>query len=519
MTQRQSVTLLILSCLVVYSGTLYHGFHFDDTITIVYPPRIRDLENFFAPLMEWSIRPLLLLTFKVNYAIGRFNPVGYHAVNIGLHCLNSWLVYSCVILLGVKPLSALIAALFFAVHPLQTQSVTYLSCRSVLLATTFYLSSVALVIPEISASSKGFRPLRWIAPIGLGLLGFLVKEIMISWPAVLVAIWCANPSFSSNLKIKVVGSAMAVFGLLAWWRVATFGAILPTSQTPYTIWQYFVTELHVIPYYYLAKVLMPWGLSVDPFFPIFDRVTPIILVFLMFVLVAIWKAPRISRLGIVIFILTIGPESSFVPLLDVVAEHRMYLPMFGLALAISPFIERIHPYAVVTGLVVLAILSIERNKVWATEFSLWTDARDKAPQLIRPHNNLGHAYDQKGDSITALYEFNKCLELNPEYTLALVNVGNIYGKLGNLDLAEQYFLQAVALDARMGEAWYNLATVYFKRNKYAEAMANYEKAMDLSPNLHESWKHAAAVARILGETEKAESYGKRYRNLNPWDSK
>lgn len=515
MTLKQSYWLLALSAITVYAGTLYHHFHFDDTITILFPSRIRDMEHFFGSISELSIRPILLFTFKLNYAIHEFNPVGYHVFNILLHAGNTILVFEVFVLLGIEIVPAFFGSLFFAVHPIQTQSVTYLSCRSVLLATFFYL-----------LACRSFIKKQCIAVGVCFVLGMLSKEIVISLPFTLLLIdwYLIGGTFLEYCRRYkwFLLAVVSCFLLVAGYRLFYRGGILPTSQTPWTTWQYFVTEMHVIPFYYLQKVIMPWGLSVDPDSPIYNDMTPQILIFLGLVLISIWFGNSLQRLGILMFFMAILPESSVVPLLDFIAEHRMYLPMVGIALLVASVVslaqsenrKRAFAMIYIALMIVLGVMSIERNKVWATEITLWEDARNKAYYLIRPHNNLGHSYDSIGRMDLAEIEFKMCLTLNPGYTLAMVNLGNIYGKRGDFKTAEEYFRKALAIDGRMSEAWYNLGTVHLKMGGLGEALKDYEKAMELNQDNHEAWKNAGIVAYNLGIKEKSNKYLGRYASLN-----
>ena len=511
LSKPESYTLLILSVLVIYSGTLHHSFHFDDTITVMYPTRIRDIDNFFSSLMELSIRPILLLTFKVNYAIHKFDVVGYHIVNISIHCVNVLLVYILLNRIGCDRNSALIGALLFAVHPIQTQSVTYISCRSVLLATTFYLVAVLAFLSK-----------RYVTVGICFVLGMLTKEILISLPITAIVIhWLVvsrETLFSYISKYnKIIGLILFSMTAIALYRIIYSGGILPSSQTPYSVAEYFMTQLVAIPAFYVQKILMPVGLSIDHEFPIYKEVPSYLLIFYGLVVFSIWNSSRLMLLGILWFFITIAPESSFVPLLDVVTEHRLYLPMVGASIIVTVIVNKYGLWfkRICYGMLfVLAVMSIDRNRVWATEVSLWTDARDKYPMLVRPHNNLGDAYDKLGEYWLATIEYENCLKLEPNYELAIVNLGNIYGKAGNLDMAQKYFEKALAINDRIAEAHYNLATIYLKRGMYGDALYTYEKALAINPDMHDARLNAGISAHFSGDIYKKRLYLDEYVRIN-----
>ena len=262
-------------------------------------------------------------------------------------------------------------------------------------------------------------------------------------------------------------------------------------------------------------------------------------IFLLGLLITLWirisigikkKGPweiekRCAGFSLAWIFLTLLPTSSFIPLLDAVMEHRTYLPLVGFALLATAILSWAYrtvtslnsndlPISLVqTGmlliLVLFSMIIIDRNKVWKDELTLWADARQKSPGLVRPYNNLGEAHDKLGNYDQAIGEFKEALKINPKYFFGLNNLGNIYGKQGKYEEAISYFQKALHQKSDYSPAHYNIARAYDLVGKKQEAAESYRKAIQFNPYFEQAFYNLAYLSMELsGFDEAIENFNK-----------
>lgn len=342
--------------LIAYSNTFHSSFHFDDNPAIVENPYIKrlTLENIIHLI---SInRPVVNLSLVLNYQLGGLNVVGWHIFNIGCHIANSFLVYLLLIqTLNMPRLSkqyadkarrmALFGALLFGVHPIQTEAVTYIITRTELLTTFFYLGAFLLFI-------QGVKKKKFAYFIGAALSSFLSmgsKEWAVTLPAML---FFYDVLFLSEGKLKPALSRWMVYILVTlpgWGLIehtlnltATSGAsvgfnISNSSGIPLNAWTYLLTSFNVI-WTYIRLLILPISQNLDYEYAVARSIFafPTLLSFIGHIAVvsaAFWlyvkKGWLLIPFGVAWFYVTLSPTQSFVPIVDVIFEHRIYLPSIG----------------------------------------------------------------------------------------------------------------------------------------------------------------------------------------------
>lgn len=345
-----AIILIVIAVGIAYSNTYKVPFHFDDHHTIEENPRIKHIEN--IPSFFWKnegpvgTRPLLLTTLAINYALGGVNVVGYHIFNNLLHAINAILLYLFVIKTlnlprfreryrDVSKEIGLFSALLFAVHPIQTQAVTYIISRSMPLATFFYLGGILLFLEAV----EGRRNIYYILLFLASFLGMASREDYFTFPFLL---FIYDAMLVSSLRDAlrrwwVYGILLMTAGYRLWLSLtyeatdeaAGFGVKL---LTPY---EYLCTQFNVL-WTYVRLLFLPINQNLDYDYPvskgIFDFPTP--LSFLGHVLVLAFGVWMFKRNRLVTFLIlwwynTISPSSSVVPIIDVIFEHRVYLPSVG----------------------------------------------------------------------------------------------------------------------------------------------------------------------------------------------
>src|SRR2546425_2959152 len=345
------VAVLIVLGIGAYWNSLHVPFVFDDLDSIQGNPLIRFGGQYYSHFRTYlSPRSLLFLTFALNNSLNGKNPLGYHLVNLFLHIMNGLLVFAaaCRIYRVWKPSPnllpekgyALLAAAFFLVHPLQTESVTFISSRSELLSTMAYLCGLLtfMAIPEQRIGF--FTSLLMLLFLALG-FGF--KETIVTLPAGILLydyLFVARTNIRSLLLRWRFYLSFIVLGAAgSYWLVRDVFPKVVKDFSGLLVWHYFLTQSRVI-LRYIRLLVFPSGLNLDYDFPISaSLLEPGTLFSLLALLVLIfvgwrWRnTQQIYCFSIFWFFLTLSPTSSIIPLPDVIFEHRVYLPLVCVSLS------------------------------------------------------------------------------------------------------------------------------------------------------------------------------------------
>jgi tetratricopeptide (TPR) repeat protein len=565
------IILISLVCLA-YGNTLHHSFHFDDIPSILEKPWIRGLDKIPDFIFSYSQRPLVILSFNINYAISEFKEWSYHVFNITFHLLVVFLIYrlgkliishmseGTTSLVKIPNQIPILAASIFAVHPLNTQAVTYISSRSSIMAAIFYLVAIILFFEGLDKKQDEEIKTNYIfvagAVISFG-IGLLCKLIVVSLPAILFAYHYYFIS-DQNIKTWVKRQWKLILGvggllvLVLFYKKIYGDGFLRASIVDVTTWDYFRTQIGVIPIEYFRKMIFPFNLTLDPGFQVIQHWrSPIVIsgiVILGVFSVALIKLSQIKKqskkyapeaFGLMWILITLSPTSSFIPLLDVEVEHRTYLPLVGFSICLSSLLIRLKSFiqqsievrtsgiyrnkkmlSMPVVLILLILISFlvgtrERNKVWTDEVSLWADAKQKAPFFVRPYNNLGEAYDKIGSYDLAIEEFEAALRLSPNYFFALSNLGNIYGKKKEYDQAISYTKQALRQKPDYAPGHYNLAKALHMTGNPDKAMSSYRLAIKYNPYFEEAFFNLGFLAMERKQFKEAIDNFKSFLKMQP----
>ena len=472
--------LLALVGTIAYWNSFDAPLVFDDFLSIQNNQGVR-LGLDLVPRLLRS-RSLLFTTFSLNYLVAAQDVWGYHLVNLFFHLLNGILLFIIARELLARVWAdqrlvywyAVLAAGFFLVHPVQTESVTYISSRSELMSTFFYLLAFMIFV-KVSERHIGF--LLSVAISFVAYVGLLTKETVISIPAVLFLydyLFISKTNFRELFgrwrfyaTFVIGGAAVSVYLLLVPLRDAV--GSLPGHLSPFS---YFLTQLHVI-VRYVGLVVFPVRLNLDyDIIPSVSFLEPVVLgsaLVLLLLLAAAWILRRrepIVSFSILWFFLTLAPTSSFVPILDVMFEHRLYLPMAGLCFSFPIALDygvkflrqrvaiplKVLP-AGVTMLALLTVGTLLRNEVWRDETRLWADVISKSPNKARGYNALAMAHFSRGEYEQGLAAASSGWERLPELDTQFVDtIGNTLLQLGRYEEAAELFGEAARNHAKRDDA-------------------------------------------------------------------
>ena len=441
--KRLSPCLLLAGAVaVVYLNSFRGVFQFDDYNVIVDNGGVHTWGAFLAGL-PGGIRPLLKFTYTLNWTWGPA-PFGFHLVNVALHAANAVMLFILASRIGgpsVSRFAALLPALLFAVHPVQTEAVTYISGRSVSLMAFFYLGSL---LAYLRGRERGSRLLLHGASPILFLLSVASKEVALTLPFALVlceAVRRERTGWKEALRVQSVH-----WGLLAALAVlvlahAGYGRLLEACFDIRGAAANLFTQVHGIGYL-LSRLVMPHALDIDPDLPVFSGGSAALLpeALLLAVLLAAGilglKNRSTAGFGILWFFLHLVPTNSFIPRLDVANERQLYLASWGLFLVVAAGADLLREKrgarrvtAVVAVLVIaLGVLTVSRNTVYRSEVALWEDTVRKSPGKARAWNNLGYAYQQAGRFREAEPAYLRALRVDPGYALARGNLRGLKAK-------------------------------------------------------------------------------------------
>jgi len=511
--------LLTAAALLPYLNSLGNGFHWDDHHHILENPAIRDpagIPRLFTDPATFSrdpgiqmYRPLLMATFALNHAAGGYEGTGYHLVNLVLHLLVVLLLHRLLLLLLPSPGGngpALAAAAVFAVHPLNSQAVNYISSRSVLLASALLLAGLVL---HWMSRNPG-RQLLAIPAATTIFLALLAKSTAIVALPLLLLMELLPPRGErriSGIPARLAGP-LAAAACYLWLSRSVLERSLGNPIRPLSI--QLATQARVF-WHYLRLVLAPFGLSVEsdigvqpsPFCPAaLVSTAGIVMLGVAIILVARrFRSPTVLFFGLWIFI-TSAP-TAIIPLNVVVNEHRFYVPLAGLlGLAAAAWAARPPgiPPRLVRGilavtLVLLAMVTVNRNRDWRDEFTLWQDAAEKSPGSPLPQVNLGLTHLRLGRLNQAAARFDQALDLQPDHFQGLVNRGVTHLRAREHEAAAARFRQALGQDPSRVDVAINLALAETGAGNPEAAVTVLQPFTRLWPT-HFHLHHALGSARL-----------------------
>ncbi len=514
------VGVIALVGTVIYGDSLRVPFVFDDEQNIRKNRFVRleqfDLQGLYDASFKStaSNRPVANITFALNHLFGRYNVAGYHVVNVAVHLVNGVLVYLfaritfglCFAELagsrGRRGFMSLASALFFVAHPLQTQSVTYIVQRMNSMATLFTL--VALLLYLRGRLRPAGRYAVWLGACVCWIVALGCKQIAAPLPlAILLYEFCFLRTAAARLSRRQLGALLglvAVGGVIVCVLFGDDALRALREQYAYrdfTLGQRVLTQFRVVGFYasllvfpYPARLNLTHDLATSQ--SLIEPATTLLWIAGMGVLGGM-AALMARRHRLMVFCLLwvaihLIIESSIFPL-EMIFEHRMYLPLVGPALAVSGFLyvtlgATSWRAVGVTSVVVLAlgIGTVIRNGVWLEPKTLWLDASAKSPGNSRAQNNLGNTFKNEGNVEEAMVRFHEALRLDPRNARAMNNMGNALRDLDRDEEAIERYRDAIAVGPDRAEVQFNLGNALRDRQRIDESIDALRRAVELKPD-------------------------------------
>ena len=527
--------LLAAAIAATYSNGLRGPFVFDDWHTIEQNPAIRTLRrtpSYFVDPDTTTIlhenkdlRPLLLVTMALNYRLSGLDPWSYHVVNLLLHWIVTLLVFRIVrdhLWLGDEAMPvALGAALFVAVHPLNTEPVNYVSARSALLTAVFYLAA-------FDAAARD-RPVRCVL---LAACALLTKSIAVSLPLVVLVHRLLDRRSSVGhqgrplpWRLLVALTLVTAAGIAYRWLLLPPWVFQSARQPDVTARIYLQTQWSALLYYLrlfvwpdalvIDRLDFPWARSMsDP--RAWGSLLALLALGAVAWLLARWRlAFGFCALWVVI---TLAPESSVFPLAEAVNEHRPYLAMLGLATiaalalwlvagAVARRLVAPAPWVFAVGVTFIVTLlgaaAHARTDEWRDDLRLWLDATEKAPLNPRAWLNAGHAALARGDLQRARSLLMEAHRLSPCYAYVQLNLSAVEVREGKAPASLAWADEAVRCNPGLALARAERGAALERLGRTDEALAEYQATTAIDGVNAGAWLAQGRLLEARGEWQQA----------------
>lgn len=531
---------------ITYLNCLQHSFVYDDESTIVNNYFIRHWENipelftgkYFILSAELTYRPVVTLSYFIDYTFWHLNPTGYHLTNMLLHAVNSTLFFIFTCALFRKRVTALTASLFFSVYPLFTEVVNAVGFREDLLA---FLFLILAFICFVKAHQKKYT-LHYTLSLLCFFLSIFSKEMAITLPLLIIIYDVMFPGLSngnnkppalSYLKVTFLRyylgyGVVAIFYLL----VRFFFLHNPTeSHVPYphdSLFFNVLTMTHVLACY-IKLLFLPFHLNADYVVPLTTSLVKISfwISCLLLIVTGIFSFRLRSRhkyifFFIVWFFVTLMPVMNIIPLGNLMAERYLYIPGAGFCMIIACLVsgrqimhgvrsDRYSPMTIPSMVLVFfllignACLTFQRNGDWKDGLQLWSKTSITSPNSFRVHINLGNAYEKKGLNAAALEEYKKALSIDPNDADIYNNLGVYYNTMNLFDDAIRHFTQCLDINPQHARAHNNLGVVLTRQRHLDDAIQAFKQAISINalyPDAHNNLGIAYYRKGLMDEAER-----------------
>lgn len=548
------LAVLAVATLAAYSNSFSVPFYLDDDMSIVKNYTIRSFSAFKLVLPQKfrgataDGRPLVNFTLLLNYLAGGLAVYGYHVVNLLIHLVNGALLFAVVKKLcetsrlapdyGARSRwIAFAVSLLWLLHPLQTESVTYIVQRAEALMAMCYLGAVACFLTAMEGKKE---KVMLALSVGCCFLGTAAKEVIVTAPLViyLLDVFFVARSWRGALKKR----ALYYAALVASWislallmlstdaRMNSVGFSMTVTWLDYAGTQFYALARYLWLIVWPSNLIFDYGTHIasDP-----TLVLPCLALILAIVVAIAVGIPGLNPAAFAggIFFIILSPTTSFIPIANTLSEHRLYLPLaavIALAVFFADWLSRRYGgggakgrnIALGTALMLCAVAlgatTYARNEVYRDSYDLWKDTAEKAPLNERALTNYGNMLYQRGEFDKALELYRRVDNMKAAYRWAAVsNQG--YALLGQGKEAEAYrqFKEAEKLAPEFAEAKYNIAMMLDAMNRPKEALQYYAEALSLDPAMAEAHNNYANVLVKVGRDAEAETHYKKALELLP----
>ncbi len=514
--------ILLTAVLLVYGRILGHDFVtiWDDNFYVIDNPDAWgfswiNIKGAFTSFYTGNYAPVQILSYMLDFTFWGLKPVGYFLTNITLHICNGLLFYRLLTRSFHNRVITLAATGLFLLHPVQVETVAWVSQRKSLLAIFFMLVAWELYCSWRESSSKN----SWIfyaASVSAFSFSLLAKSVTVVFPVMLVLFDISEPTYDRQLRLKDKIPFLLAALVVA---VITFIAQKPEvgsgGRTEYHGGSPWITLLSMLPVFcrYLGMLFWPSNLSADYAAPLHK--SPDFAVLAAFLLLAglsvagwqLWKRERFAAFWLIFFWLGLLPVTQIVPLVTMMNDRYLYLPMLGAAALFGMAAGKLHDRGdgkypgAVTGLIVCILVvaagaSFNRTAVWRDSITLFRDVVTRYPHSERGWRMYADATRNAGQINEARQIYAQALIANPDSQTAMVGLADLLNSMGRGDEAYQLLQKLLALNPQHAAGWLALGDNLQKKKDYGGAQRAYEKVLEIQPTAIPTYQKLGDLALL-----------------------
>lgn len=547
-------TSILITTVIVFHGTLQSPWYFDDQANILENSVVTNLGNAWQQIL--APRGLTILTFALNYHFHGFDLRSFHLVNLAIHSINACIIY--LILNNIfkdNKFLALMGALIFLAHPINTQAVNYIVQRMTILCSLFTFTATYLyfLARRQFPIYKFFAPRHlfiYIAFLMFSVLAVMTKQNAATLPVMLLlteffiisnnqtplnrkrAFLYLSPLFIAPAVLTMTIVLLPTFSMSSLSVIGNTENLLNSQEITNVPLHYFFTQFTVL-WIYIKQLIFPYPQVLDYGYPLVEKLFTLQNIVagtgLLCVICFAWfirnRFPLIT-FGVFWFFVALIVESSFIPL-DPIFEHRLYTPIFGYIVILLFLFDsgfKKHSTRNITVFLYVIILisgSIYRNSVWAKPIDFFTNEVNHTYASYRPHMMLANAYYEAGntdeskrtyDIIVAAIENKSIQNVQPRM---LVNIAVAYERFGEYKKAESLLKLALSRNFGYFNAHYNLGVVYYRMGFLKLANDEFKTSSRLRPSSAAALRNYASVSLELGDMSVAEKVLPEVMSLSP----
>jgi hypothetical protein len=472
--------LIFLLVFTIYMNVLPGQFIWDDDHLVKNNPLIKSwayLPALFtkdigagAGLKYYAYRPFQMMSYMADHSLWKLDPGGYHLTNVVLHALVALAVFWLWTILSGNALLSLLAALLFAVHPIHTEAVDYISGRSDLLGTLFLLSAFIFYVK----ANEVEKPVYYFLIPFTFALGLLSRESTMILPGLLLFY---HFIFKKRFKVRPALCILSVALLYLFLRsVVLKGSLPPIEAVKTTVFQRAPGFFFALATY-LKLLFLPFPLHMEYGNKLHVFSEPGVLAGVLFLAGALFfavqrrKSAPLVTFSVGWFFISLLPLSNLYPVNAFMAEHWLYLPSIGFFLILASGFERFWDagktgilvrYAMIFLMAFYGGLTFQQNRYWLEPFTFFQRTLEYAPDSGRVYYDMGLAYEAKGKVEDAIVSYQKTIQYTPQDAKAYNNLAILYFQAGKRGPALALFRKAIEVDPGYKEARYNLALAVHK---------------------------------------------------------
>ena len=528
-------SLITVLPVLIYLNSLGNTFVYDDYLTITNNHFIRERrylsaffsQKYFAISNELTYRPVVTLSYFVDYAIWQLQPWGYHLTNLVIHTLNVYLVYFAVYHLFKNRITAFISCLLFSIHPIFSEAINAVSYREDLLSASFLLVAFILFIKYNESTNRRYFITWYALSLLTYLLAMLSKETAFVLPFLILSydlIFQKNHIVNLHNRTRRLAANytgyVVIGGFYLFLRFYLFHN--PGESVRYpgsSVFVNFIMMTKVLGYY-VKLLFIPAPLNADYIVPLTfspaDAAFIISIILLIITAILLVKKCRLSSIwtfSTIWFFVTLLPVLNIIPINNIMAERYLYIPGIGFTMLFGSILtHRISKYRIyksfrLAPIAVVCLLftwcTVSRNRIWLNEFTFSTETIRRSPASFRVYNDLGYFYYHNGLNDAAIQAFKDSIRVRHNQPKAHCNLGAAYALKGLNDAAIEELKVAINLRNQYPEAHNNLGILYKRKGMLNEAINEYIEALKVNPYYADAHNNLGSALIDMGRLDEA----------------